>query len=119
MMTIITRRLSAYYYFHYFVEQPDSLPDYLFCKMVAYATGALLAPVMTKYVDKMKLLMILMGIVGGLSILFSKIKDMIWAMFTLNILISLALGPKSPLTWSMYADTADYNERKPATARLR
>lgn len=33
-------------------------------------------------------------------------------MFTLNILISLALGPKSPLTWSMYADTADYNEWK-------
>jgi len=27
-------------------------------------------------------------------------------------LISLALGPKSPLTWSMYADTADYNEWK-------
>jgi len=37
-------------------------------------------------------------------------KEMIWAMFTLNILISLALGPKSPLTWSMYADTADFNE---------
>jgi len=37
---------------------------------------------------------------------------MIWAMFTLNILISLALGPKSPLTWSMYADAADYNEWK-------
>lgn len=34
----------------------------------------------------------------------------IWIMFLLNILISLALGPKSPLTWSMYADAADYNE---------
>lgn len=34
------------------------------------------------------------------------------AMFILNILISLALGPKSPLTWSMYADAADYNEWK-------
>jgi GPH family glycoside/pentoside/hexuronide:cation symporter len=33
-------------------------------------------------------------------------------MFVLNILISLALGPKSPLTWSMYADAADYNEWK-------
>ncbi|WP_317133778.1 MFS transporter [Luteimonas suaedae] len=33
-------------------------------------------------------------------------------MFLLNILISLALGPKSPLTWSMYADAADYNEWK-------
>lgn len=33
-------------------------------------------------------------------------------MFALNILISLCLGPKSPLTWSMYADAADYNEWK-------
>lgn len=31
-------------------------------------------------------------------------------MFILNAAISLALGPKSPLTWSMYADAADYNE---------
>ena len=37
---------------------------------------------------------------------------MTWLVFTLNILISLSLGPKAPLTWSMYADTADYNEWK-------
>jgi GPH family glycoside/pentoside/hexuronide:cation symporter len=52
-----------------------------------------------------------MSLVGVLSIVFFFVpKDMIWAMFALNIMISLALGPKSPLTWSMYADTADYNE---------
>jgi GPH family glycoside/pentoside/hexuronide:cation symporter len=57
--------------------------------------------------------MLLMSIVGVLSIAFFFVpRDMIWLMFTLNILISLALGPKSPLTWSMYADTADYNEWK-------
>ena len=33
-------------------------------------------------------------------------------MFLLNILISLALGPKSPIAWSMYADAADFNEWK-------
>ena len=33
-------------------------------------------------------------------------------MFALNIIISLALGPKSPVAWSMYADAADYNEWK-------
>ncbi len=32
--------------------------------------------------------------------------------FMFNICISLALGAKSPLTWSMYADAADYNEWK-------
>jgi GPH family glycoside/pentoside/hexuronide:cation symporter len=113
MMTITMRAGSSYYYFYYYVERSELLPDYLFWQMVAYAAGALLAPVMTRFVDKTRLLMILMGIVGILSILFYFVpKDMIWAMFTLNILISLALGPKSPLTWSMYADTADYNEWK-------
>lgn len=113
MMTFTMRAGSAYYYFNYYVERPDLLPDYLFWQMVAYAGGALLAPVMTRFIDKARLLMLLMGIVGGLSVLFYFVpKDMIWAMFTLNILISLSLGPKSPLTWSMYADTADYNEWK-------
>ena len=111
MMTFTMRAGSAYYYFNYYVERPDLLPNYLFLQMIAYAGGALLAPVMTQFMDKAKLLMVLMSIVGGLSILFFFVpKDMIWAMFTLNVLISLALGPKSPLTWSMYADTADYNE---------
>jgi len=111
MMTFTMRAGSSYYYFHYYVERPELLPNYLFWQMFAYAGGALLAPVMTKFIDKAKLLMVLMSIVGFLSVLFYFVpKDMIWAMFTLNILISLALGPKSPLTWSMYADTADYNE---------
>jgi len=111
MMTFTMRAGSSYYYFNYYVERPDLLPNYLFWQMIAYAGGALMAPVMTKFIDKAKLLMILMSTVGFLSILFFFVpKDMIWAMFTLNILISLALGPKSPLTWSMYADAADYNE---------
>lgn len=113
MMTITMRAGSAYYYFYYYVERPELLPNYLLWQMLAYAAGAVMAPVMTRHLDKAKLLMLLMGIVGALSILFYFVpKDMIWAMFTLNILISLALGPKSPLTWSMYADTADYNEWK-------
>jgi glycoside/pentoside/hexuronide:cation symporter, GPH family len=113
MMTITMRAGSAYYYFYYYVERPELLPDYLFWQMIAYAAGALLAPVMTKFVDKTRLLMILMGIVGVLSVMFYFVpKDWIGTMFALNILISLALGPKSPLTWSMYADTADYNEWK-------
>ncbi|MFC1689995.1 MFS transporter [Pseudomonadota bacterium] len=113
MMTFTMRAGSSYYYFYYYVERPELLPDYLLWQMIAYAAGAALAPVLTRFMDKARLLMLLMAIVGTLSIAFYFVpKDMIWAMFTLNILISLALGPKSPLTWSMYADTADYNEWK-------
>jgi GPH family glycoside/pentoside/hexuronide:cation symporter len=35
--------------------------------------------------------------------------EILW-MFALNILISIALGFKPPITWAMYADVADYNE---------
>ena len=113
MLTITMRAGSAYYYFYYYVERPELLPSYLTWQMLAYAVGAIFAPLMTRFMDKAKLLMLLMSIVGVLSILFYFVpRDMIWAMFMLNVLISLALGPKSPLTWSMYADTADYNEWK-------
>ncbi|MEL6189496.1 MAG: MFS transporter, partial [Myxococcota bacterium] len=111
MVTITVRGGSAYYYFSYYLERPDLLPDYLLCQMLAYAVGALLAPIMTRFMEKARLLTLLMSIVSLLSVLYYFLpKDMIWAAFALNILISLALGPKSPLTWSMYADTADFNE---------
>lgn len=34
----------------------------------------------------------------------------ILTMFILNVLISIAIGFKPPITWAMYADVADYNE---------
>jgi len=202
MMTITLRAGSAYYYFTYYLERPDLLGAFLGVQMAAYAVGAAGAPLMTRFLDKTKLLMLLMAIVGSLSIMFAflpkpeyngaqtvsagetavlsadkfldvpagkavsyqwayqekswwiftkdvPVEDAVGAEFSLSpdidkvvtlavsylddngemvsensgdlpveillafvfcILISLALGPKSPLTWSMYADTADFNE---------
>ena len=206
MMTIVFRGSSATYYFKYFVERPDLMGAFIGVQMAAYAVGCLASPYLTKLMDKAKLLMLLMAIVGVLSIAFSfipkpsnvgvvtvsnaqsqtlKAADLIkniedsdggyrWVehksgifwfikdlvvigndsdtlaleaatngedgnrvisvfqldskgeiiqdsadlpieikiMFLLNILISLALGPKSPIAWSMYADAADFNEWK-------
>ncbi len=113
MMTITLRTGSGYYYFAYYVERPDLISDFLFVQALALGVGAAFTPLMTKFIDKTRLLMILMGIVGVLSIAFYFVpKDAIWLMFTFNVLISLALGPKSPLAWSMYADSADYTEWK-------
>jgi GPH family glycoside/pentoside/hexuronide:cation symporter len=197
MMTITMRAGSAYYYFTYYVERPDLLGLYLGLQAAAYALGAALAPLMTRFLDKAKLLMVLMAVVGVVSLIFTfvpkpdangvvtvsgdaetvlRAEDLLgeryeeggqyqWVsyepawwifrqqvditggvepefivpvgeeraysvrqiggsgtvdsgalpweiavMFLLNILVSIALGPKSPLTWSMYADAADYNE---------
>ena len=55
--------------------------------------------------------MILMAIVAALSLVFYFVpNDNITLMFVLQILIGLALGPKSPLVFSMYADTADFSQ---------
>src|SRR5690606_6939406 len=91
----------------------ELIGPYLGTQSIALAIGAALTPVMTMFMGKKQLMVLLMAIVGILSILFFFIpKDMIWLMFTVNILICIALGPKSPLAFSMYADTADYTEWK-------
>jgi GPH family glycoside/pentoside/hexuronide:cation symporter len=113
MLTITLRAGSAYYYFTYWLKRPDLLPDYLLVQMLAYAAGAAAAPLLIRLFDKSRLLAVLMLLVAGLSFAFWFVgPEDIALIFALNILISLALGPKSPLTWSMYADSADYGEWK-------
>lgn len=200
MVTFTMRGGSVPYYFKYFVERPDLMGLYIGLQMLAYMIGASCTPFLTQFMDKAKLLMVLMSLVGLLSFAFAFVpkpesngvvtlttndevvlkasdllgldpasddkitwyvdKKIFWIikerevigsedahelkliaskgdtisvvvkkidgevvdsasipveiiiMFILNMLISLALGPKSPLTWSMYADAADYNEWK-------
>lgn len=113
MMTITLRGGSSYYYLKYYLLRPELISDYLFVQGLALGVGAAITPLLTKYVDKTKLLMLLMAIVGVLSIaMYFVPAEQVSVIFVLNILISLALGPKSPLAWSMYADSADYTEWK-------
>ncbi|MEO0571063.1 MAG: MFS transporter [Bacteroidota bacterium] len=113
MITITMRAGAAIYYIKYYVKQPDLVDDFLTTYGLALAAGAALTPVMTRFMEKKKLLMLLMALTGVLSIAFFFIPaDAIWLLFTVNILIGLCLGPKSPLAFSMYADTADYTEWK-------
>jgi glycoside/pentoside/hexuronide:cation symporter, GPH family len=112
-ITIGLRGAVGAYYFKYFVERPDLVGAYLGVQSVGLAIGAALTPMMTRYISKRTLMVFLMLCVGVLSIIFFFVpKNMIAVMFVLNALISLALGPKSPLVFSMYADTADYTEWK-------
>lgn len=113
MITITLRAGSSFYYFKYYVEREDLIGDYLFWQSIALLVGCLMTPFLLTIFDKRKLLIILMSVVSVLSISYYFVdKNNITAMFTLNILISLALGPKSPLAFSMFADSADYNEWK-------
>lgn len=113
MMTISLRGSTGTFYFKYFVEREDLIGSFALAYMLALAVGAASTPLLTKFLDKKSLLTVLMIVVAVLSIGFYFVpKDNIELMFTLQILIGLALGPKSPLVFSMYADTADYSQWK-------
>ncbi|WP_377705359.1 MFS transporter [Pseudoduganella sp. UC29_71] len=111
MITITLRTSTAVYYFKYYVGRPELMASFVPAYMIAAAAGASLTPLMTRHVDKKKLLIILMSCTTVLSSAFFFIgKDQVWLMFALQIALGFVLGPKSPLAFSMYADTADYNE---------
>ncbi|ROQ22445.1 MFS transporter [Gallaecimonas pentaromativorans] len=111
MITITMRASTLVYYLKYYVGQPELTGEFLSSYMLALALGAAATPLLTRLMDKKKLMMLLMSLAGALSIAFFFLpKDAVGWMFALNIAIGLTLGPKSPLAFSMYADTADYNE---------
>ncbi len=111
MVTITLRMSTAPYYFKYFVGIDKKLGLFLALYMAAAAAGALITPVLTRFFDKKWLLVILMSATGVLSTAFFFIpKEQVVLMLVLQVAIGLVLGPKSPLAFSMYADTADYTE---------
>ena len=113
MLTITLRGSSGTFYFKYYVGREDLIGAFSMAYMLSLMAGAALTPLMVKFVDKKKLLLILMSLVAVLSALFFFIpNNSISLIFTTQILIGLCLGPKSPLVFSMYADTADYSEWK-------
>lgn len=111
MVTITMRAGSGVYYFKYYVERPDLVGEFLSSYMFALALGAAATPLMTRFIDKKHLMVLLMSLAGMLSIsLYFVPADAVSVIFALNLAIGFVLGPKSPLAFSMYADTADYNE---------
>ncbi|MDU0113064.1 glycoside-pentoside-hexuronide (GPH):cation symporter [Psychrosphaera aquimarina] len=113
MLTITLRGSSGTFYFKYFVGREDLIGSFSMAYMLSLMCGAAITPLLVKFVDKKKLLLILMSLVAILSALFFFVpKENIPLIFTVQILIGLCLGPKSPLVFSMYADTADYSEWK-------
>ncbi|MEH8019281.1 MFS transporter [Rheinheimera muenzenbergensis] len=111
MVTITMRAGSGVYYFKYYVERPDLVGEFLSSYMLALASGAAATPLMTRFIDKKQLMVLLMSLAGLLSIgLYFVPADAVGVIFAMNLAIGFVLGPKSPLAFSMYADTADYNE---------
>ncbi len=113
MMTITLRASTGTFYFKYYVTRPDLIGSFSMAYLLALATGAAITPMLTRWLDKKTLLLILMSIVAVLSACFYFVDSQsITTMYVLQIMIGLALGPKSPIVFSMYADCADYSTWK-------
>ena len=111
MVTITLRTTTAAYYFKYVVGRPELMASFVPTYMVAAAIGAACTPLLTRFADKKTLMIVLMSATALLSSSFFFIPpERIDLMFALQAGLGLVLGPKSPLAFSMYADTADYNE---------
>ena len=113
MITISMRAGASIYYVKYYMEEPDLIKYFLTAYGIALAIGAACTPIMTRFIEKKNLMILLMSLTGVLSILFFFIpSDNIALIFIVHVIIGFVLGPKSPLAFSMYADTADYTEWK-------
>ena len=75
--------------------------------------GAFTTPFFLRFFEKKTLLLLLMLATGFCSLAFYFVPpDGIVYMVILQVCIGFSLGVKPPLTFSMLADTADYNEWK-------
>ena len=111
MGSITLRMSSAAYYFKYVVNRPDLLGSFVPVYLLAAAVGTAFTPLLTRLVDKRKLIIGLMLVSTALSTAFLFVpNDQIVLMYALQIALGLALGPKSPLSFAMLADSADFNE---------
>ncbi|WP_296952580.1 MFS transporter [uncultured Massilia sp.] len=113
MVTITLRTASAAYYFKYVVGRPELMASFVPTYMIAAAAGAAATPLLTRRFDKKPLMIGLMSITAVLSAAFYFVPPtQIWLLFVLQGCLGFALGPKSPLTFAMLADAADYNAWK-------
>lgn len=111
MLSITLRMTSAAYYFKYVVNRPELLATFMPAYLLAAAAGTACTPLLTRFIDKRKLLIGLMLASTVLSTAFWFVpSDQIALMYALQIALGLCLGPKSPLSFSMLADAADFNE---------
>lgn len=111
MGSITLRMTSTAYYFKYVVNRPELLASFMPAYLLAAAAGTALTPLLTRWFDKRRLMIGLMLASTVLSAAFLFVPgDHLVLMYALQIALGLVLGPKSPLSFSMLADAADFNE---------
>ncbi|PTY08040.1 MFS transporter [Opitutaceae bacterium EW11] len=105
------RNAATMYYFKYYVGSERQAAVFMTLGMVGQIAGCACTPFFLRYVARKKLLVILfLGIAPLLAAFYFIPPKALWVMGALHFGISFLIGPKPVITWSMYADTADFAE---------
>ena len=111
------------YYFKYYVGEQTvlgfkltadrMLGSFFVVGSLATLFGTSIVAPFAKRIGKKSLYMIMMGISSVLTIAFYFLRPQdVIAMFVLQILCNLIMGPTAALVYAMYADASDYSEWK-------
>ena len=93
MICITMRAGSGVYYFKYFVQRPELVGEFLSSYMFALALGAASTPLMTRFIDKKRLMILLMSLTGVLSIsLYFVPPQQVGLIFAINLAIGFVLS---------------------------
>ncbi len=113
MLTIAIRNGTGVFYLKYYARRDDLTDTYLTLSSLAYVAGAAMTPLFSRRLEKKVFLTICMIGVALLSFAqFFVPRENVWLMIGITVAASLVIGPKSPLSWSMFADSADFSEWK-------
>ena len=115
LVSMVVRDSSVVFYFKYIVGDENRASNFLMFGKLAIITGIVLNGLYARKLDK-KFLLITYSAISGVcfgSIFFLPVTEAtLPAVYTLQIVGSLAFGPLGVLLWSMYGDCADYGEWK-------
>lgn len=110
---VAVRNAGTIYYFKYYMGSENKAGWCLTTGMVGQLIGCLLAPLVLRLGSKERVLRVLIALVVPLlAAMFWLPPHAFSTVLVLQFLVSLLMGPKPVIVWSMYADTADYGEWK-------
>ena len=105
------RNGAIMYYFKYYVGNDALASAFMMSGTIATIASIMLTEKLSRIFGKKRLYIYSMALTTLFAVVFGLLgPDNIVMMFVLQILISFAFGPTSPLVFAMYTDAADYSE---------
>ena len=114
MTTFWIRSASSMYYYKYALHREDLFELFAVSCSFAMILGIGLTTPLSRLLRGKKWAYIAVMAVSSLLVMcyYFIPPERIWLIFSLSVVISVILGPQSPLLFAMYADTVDYSEWK-------